>query len=158
MPKPNDQWRPIPDLSNLNKFIKAEKFKTEIPETITTSLQTVEWVTSIDFHIPIQSQSRKRIRFHIQGQTYQFKALLFGLSTVPMEFTVVAKEVKLIALQMGVRIHQYLDNWLVSQIPPNLSPAYTNSSSYMSGFGLVSEHGEIRAGPQTTIQLRRLPV
>ena len=49
--------------------------------------------------------------FHVQGQTYQFKALPFGLSTAPMEFTLVAKEV--IALQKGIRIHQYLDNWLV---------------------------------------------
>ena len=53
------------------------------------------------------------MRFHIQGQSYQFKALPFGLSTAPMEFTVVAKEVKLMALQRGIRIHQYLDDWLV---------------------------------------------
>ena len=28
------------------------------------------------FHIPIQEQSRKYLRFHVQGWTYQFKALL----------------------------------------------------------------------------------
>ena len=60
-------------------------------------LQIGKWVTSIDFkdayfHIPIQNQSRKYLRFHIQGQSYQFKALPFGLSTPPME---------------------YLDDWLV---------------------------------------------
>ena len=38
------------------------------------------------------------MHFHVQGQSYQFKALPFGLSATPMEFTVVAKEVKLIAL------------------------------------------------------------
>ena len=90
----------------------------ETPETIRTSLQQGEWVTSIDvkdayFHIPIQEQSRKYLRFHVQGQTYQFKALPFGLSTAPMEFTVIAKEVKLMAIHMGIRIHQYLDNWFV---------------------------------------------
>ena len=90
----------------------------ETPETIRSSLQVGEWVTSIDFkdayfHIPIHSQSRKYMRFHIQGQSYQFKALPFGLSTPPMEFTVVAKEVKLMALRQGIRIHQYLDDWLV---------------------------------------------
>ena len=53
------------------------------------------------------------MHFHIQGQLYQFKALPFGLSTALMEFTVVAKEVKLMALQGGIRIHQYLDDWLV---------------------------------------------
>ena len=57
--------------------------------------------------------SQQYMRFHIQGQSYQFKALPFGPSTAPMEFTVVAKEVKLMALQRGIRIHQYLDDWLV---------------------------------------------
>ena len=90
----------------------------ETPETIRTSLQQGEWVTSADFkdayfHIPIQEQSRKYLRFHVQGRTCQFKALPFGLSTAPMEFTVLAKEVKLMAIHKGIRIHQYLDDWLV---------------------------------------------
>ena len=87
-----------------------------------TSLQQGEWVTSIDFkdayfHIPIQEQSRKYLRFHVEGQTYQFKALPSGLSTSPFEFTVIAKEVKLMAIHKGIRIHQYLDDWLVRQHP-----------------------------------------
>ena len=118
VPKPNNRWRPILDLSNLNFFLEAEKFKMETPESIRTSLQQGEWITSIDFkdanfHIPIQEQSRKYLRFHVQGQTYQFKALPFGLSTAPLEFTVVVKEVKLMAIHKGIRIHQYLDDWLV---------------------------------------------
>ena len=64
VPKPNNRWRPILDLSNLNIFLKTQSFKMETPETIRTSLQAGEWVTSIDFkdtyfHIPINSQSRK---------------------------------------------------------------------------------------------------
>ena len=115
---PNNQWRPILDQSTLNTFLNTESFKMETPETIRTSLQLGEWVTFIDFkdayfHIPIHSQSRKYMHFHIQGRSYQFKSLPFGLSTAPMEFTVVAKEVKLMALQRDIRIHQYLDNWLV---------------------------------------------
>ena len=118
VPKPNNKWRPILDLSKLNPFLKTEKFRMETPETIRTSLQRGEWVTSVDFkdayfHIPIQEQSRKYLRFHVQGQTYQFKALPFGLSTAPLEFTVIAKEVKLMAGHRGIRIHQYLDDWLV---------------------------------------------
>ena len=50
---------------------------------------------------------------HVQGRTYQFKALSFGLSTAPMELTVVAKELKLMAIHKGIIIHQYLDDWLV---------------------------------------------
>ena len=118
VPKPNNKWRPILDLSKLNPFLKTEKFRMETPETIRTSLQREEWITSVDFkdayfHIPIQEQSRKYLRFHVQVQTYQFKALPFGLSTAPLEFTVIAKEVKLMAGHKGIRIHQYLDDWLV---------------------------------------------
>ena len=118
VPKPNNRWRPILDLSKLNTFLKTQSFKMETPGTIRTSLQTGKWVTSIDFkdayfHILINSQSRKYMRFHIQGETCQFKALPFGLSIAPMEFTVVAKEVKLLAMKQGIRIHQYLDDWLV---------------------------------------------
>ena len=107
VPKPNKKWKPILDLSKLNIFLKTETFKMETPETIRTSLQQGEWVTSIDFkdayfHIPIQEQSRKYLR-----------ALPFGLSTAPLEFTVVAKEVKLMATREGIRLHQYLDDWLV---------------------------------------------
>ena len=118
VPKPNNKWRPILDLSALNKFLKVGTFKMETPETIRTSLYKGEWVTSIDFkdayfHIPIHPHSRKYLRFHFQGQSYQFKALPFGLSTAPMEFTTVVKEVKLMAQSRGIRIHQYLDDWLV---------------------------------------------
>ena len=131
---------------------QAAKFKMETPETIRTSLQKGEWVTSIDFkdayfHIPIQKQSRKYLRFHVQGKTYQFKALPFVLSTAPLVFTVVTKEVKLMALQKGIRIHQY-----------KLVPAYTNTSSSLSGPRLASKHGKIRTGPQANLRLCRLPV
>ena len=68
VPKPNNRWRPIHDLSNLNTFLNRESFKMETPETIRTSLQAGEWVTSIDFkdayfHVPIHDQSRKYMHF-----------------------------------------------------------------------------------------------
>ena len=118
VPKPNHKWRPILDLSTLNQFLCVKTFKMETPETIRTSLQQEEWVTSLDFsdayfHISIHYTSRKFLRFHFQNQSYQFRALPFGLSTAPMEFTGVVKEVKLMAQSQGIRIHQYLDDWLI---------------------------------------------
>ena len=132
VPKPNNRWRPILDLSTLNTFLNTGTFKMETPEKIRTSLQAGEWVTSIDFkdayfHIPIHSQSRKYMRFHLQGRSYQFKAPPFGLSTASMEFTVVAKEVKLMALQKGIRIHQYLDDWLVRASTPDTCLQHTQT-------------------------------
>ena len=118
VPKPNQKWQPILDLSALNKFLRVKTFKMENPETIRISLQQGEWVTSLDFsdayfHIPVHVKSRKFFRFHFQNQSYQFRALPFGLSTAPMEFTCVVKEVKLMAQSRGIRIHQYLDDWLI---------------------------------------------
>ena len=45
-----------------------------------------------------------------------------------------------------------------SQIPPGLSPTYSDTGKNMPGPRLVSEFGKIRAGTQTSLQLRRLPV
>ena len=124
----------------------------ETPETIRTSLQAGEWVTFTDFKAHTST-----FRFKVsQGSICIFmsrisptssKLLSFGLSTAPMEFMVVAKEVKLVDLQRCIRIHQYLDD---------LSPAYTDSS--LPGITVVGQQGEIRSGSQTGLQLRRLPV
>ena len=153
VPKPNHKWRPILDLSTLNQFLCVKTFKMETPETIRTSLQQEEWVTSLDFsdayfHIPIHYTSRKFLRFHFQNQSYQFRALPFGLSTAPMEFTGVVKEVKLMAQSQGIRIHQYLDDWLIR--------APTKES--LPGVGLDGKHAKIRTGTPTSLRLRRLPV
>ena len=164
VPKPNNRWRPILDLSKLNNYLKTQSFKMETPETIRTSLQAGEWVTSTDFkdayfHIPINSQFRKYMRFHIQDKTYQFKALPFGLSTAPMEFTVIAKEVKWLAIRRGIRTHQYLDDWLVRATSHQACLQHTQTLvTLCREIGLVSERGKIRAGTQTSFQFRRLPV
>ena len=147
VPKPNNKWRPILDLSKLNLFLKAEKFKKETPETIRTSLQQGEWVTSIDFkdayfHIPIQS--RKYLRFHVHsthgvhcgskgGETDGHTQ---GYKTPPVPRRLVGE----------------------SQIPPGLSPAYTGCSENVSRIGLAGELRKIRTGTQAGFQLSRLPV
>ena len=114
VPKPGNRWRPVIDLSSLNKFLAIPKFKMETPESIRASPRKGEWVTSIDLtnaylHVPIHTQSQKYLRFHFKGVTYQFISLPFGLATAPLIFTSIVKEVKLMALQSGIRLHQDLD-------------------------------------------------
>ena len=60
-----------------------------------------------------------------------------------MELTVVAKELKLMAIHKGIIIHQYLRQLVGdSHIPPGLSPAYTRSSENMPKFRLpIRPHG-----------------
>ena len=90
----------------------------ETPETIQISLHQGEWVTWLDFsdayfHIPIHTGARKYLRFHFQNRSFRFRTLPFGLSTAPLEFTGVVMEVKLMAQSWGIRIQQYLDDWLI---------------------------------------------
>ena len=86
----------------------------ETPESIRTSLIPGEWVSSIDLsdtylHIPIHPNSRKYLRFCYKSQVFQFTSLPFGLATAPQVFTMIVKEVKLMALSRGLRILQYLE-------------------------------------------------
>ena len=118
VPKPGKKWRPVIDLSTLNLHLNVPTFKMETAEVVRSSICKGEWVVSIDltdayFHIPIHQKSQHLLRFCVAGQVYQFKALPFGIATAPLEFTRVVKEVKIMLQNKGIRIHQYLDDWLL---------------------------------------------
>ena len=119
VPKITGGWRPIIDLSPLNKFVAKEKFSMECPRTVLLSLQKSDWLTSIDlqdayFHIPIHKSSRPYLRFQWRGTVYQFRALCFGLSTAPFIFTRVFQPVSVWAHTHGIRLTRYLDDWLIA--------------------------------------------
>ena len=118
VPKPGEKWRPVIDLSVLNLHLSVPTFKMETAEIIRNSICKGEWVVSVDltdayFHIPIHQKSQKLLRFHVGGRSFQFRALPFGIATAPLEFTQIAREVKLMLQNRGIRIHQYLDDWLL---------------------------------------------
>ena len=153
VPKPDNRWRPVIDLSALNKFLAIPKFKMDTPESIHASLRKGEWVTSIDLtdaylHVPIHPQSQKYLRFHFQGVTYQFTSLPFGLATATLIFTSIVKEVKL-----------YIPGQLVNPCTLKASMHGTDSKTTKTGkgFGLYSQPQEVRPLPITEVRLLRKP-
>ena len=115
--KADGTWRPIIDLSALNKFVKIPKFKMDTPALIRQNLKVGSWVFSLDlkdayFQVPIHKASRKFMRIELLGRTYQFRALPFGLSTSPWVFTKLVKTVKNLVHRAGHALFQYLDDWL----------------------------------------------
>ena len=71
----------------------------ETPESVRLSMQTGEWVSSLDyryayFHIPMNQNSRK---------------YPFDLPTAP----ILVKEVKHMAQSHHIHIYKYLDDWLI---------------------------------------------
>ena len=102
-------------LKNLNTKLGSPSVH---PESIRASVIRGEWVSSIDLsdahlHMPIHQNSRKYLRFCHNSQVFQFTSLPFGLATAPQVFTMIVKEVKLRALTRGIRLHQYLNDWLI---------------------------------------------
>lgn len=118
VPKSSGGWRPVLDLSALNKFIRDVRFRMETPASIRSAIQEGDWAASIDlsdayFHLTVHRRDRKFLRFQWKGQTYQFRALPFGLSLAPWVFTRVVRELLLHLRVGGMRIRAYLDDWLI---------------------------------------------
>ena len=63
--------------------------------------------------LPVPPASRHFLRFMFRDTVYQFKALCFGLSTALQVFTRVMAPVSAILHSMGIRMRQYLNDWLV---------------------------------------------
>ena len=64
-------------------------------------------------HLLTHPHPSKHLRFCYKSQVFQFTSLPFRLATAPQVFTMIVKEVKLMALSRGLRIHQYLDDGLI---------------------------------------------
>ena len=115
--KKTGDWRPVIDLSILNKSLRPQRFKMETTDSIRSSLLPGWWTFSIDLkdaylHVPIHPSSRKYLRICLGDRVFQFKALPFGLSSAPWLFTKIVSEVKVMVHARGIQLHQFLDDWL----------------------------------------------
>ena len=111
-------WRPVIDLSHLNRFVDVSPFQMETIQSVLLSVRQGDWRASIDLkeaylQVPVHPTSRRFLRFMFRDTVYQFKALCCGLSTAPQVFTRVMAPVSAILHSMGIRMRLYLDDWLV---------------------------------------------
>ena len=118
VPKASGGWRPVIDLSTLNRYVDCPHFQMETADTIRRSIQPGEWVTSIDisdayYHVPVAPAVRKYFRFVVDTVAYQFAALPFGLNSAPREFTRVLQPILRHLRDQGIRVHAYLDDWAI---------------------------------------------
>ena len=118
VPKRTGGYRPVLDLSPLNRFLRKCPFRMDTPAVVRSALRPGDWTASLDlsdayFHIPIHVTDRKWLRFHWKGQNYEFTVLPFGLSQSPWVFTRVVKVIVGWLRLRNVRFHAYLDDWLV---------------------------------------------
>ena len=113
--KTSGSWRPVIDLSHLNRFVDVSHFQMETIQSVLLSVRQGDWMASIDLkeaylQVPVHPASRHLLRFVFRDKVYQFKALCFGLSTAPQVFTKVMAPVSAILHSMGIRMRRYLDD------------------------------------------------
>ena len=116
--KASGSWRPIIDLSTLNDYITSSRFHTETPRSVLNSILPGDWMISLDLQdaylqVPVHHDSRRFLRFVVDGKPFQFRVLCFGLTTAPQVFTRIMAPVSAILHRHGVRMLRYLDDWLI---------------------------------------------
>ena len=116
--KSSRSWRPVIDLSLLNRFVDVSHFRMETILSVLLSVCQGDWMASIYLReaylqVPVHPESHRFLRFVAHGRSYQFRALCFGLSTTPQVFTRVMAPVSAILHSLGIRMRRYLDDWLV---------------------------------------------
>ncbi|KAL0160093.1 hypothetical protein M9458_043818, partial [Cirrhinus mrigala] len=77
-----------------------------------------DWFAAIDlkdvyFHVSILPRHRPFLRFAFEGRAYQYQVLPFGQSLSPCVFTKLAECALAPLWEQGIRILNYLDDWLI---------------------------------------------
>ena len=90
----------------------------ETPQSVLSSIRPGDWMVSLDLQdaylqVPVHHDSRRYLRFVVEGRTFQFRVLCFGLTTAPQVFTRIMAPVSAILHKYGVRMLRYLDDWLI---------------------------------------------
>ena len=70
----------------------------------------------------------KCLRFVVNKQVYQFTCLPFGLAISPREFTKLLRPVVVLLRQRGVKLHVYLDDWLIRADTPKQAQLHAQTT------------------------------
>ncbi|XP_072165932.1 uncharacterized protein [Diadema setosum] len=92
----------------INTFIPSASFRMETLSTILPLLRPNDLAVSLDLRDP---NSRDLLGFSVNGKTYRYRALPFGLKPAPRVFTRLVSEVA--AYLRGLCLFCYLDDWLL---------------------------------------------
>ena len=123
-PRSNDspnRWRCIFDISELNKYLIAPRFKMESTNSIRKLLKLNYYCVKLDLsdaflHVPLHPSFRKYMRFFHRGKAYQFKTICFGANFSPYIFSYLINVVMKYLHKCNIEIAAYLDD-MYSQHP-----------------------------------------
>ena len=116
--KEKGEFRPIINLKGVNEHIPYQKFKMESIKNLRSLLKEGDFMVKIDlkdayYSIPLNTNSRKFVRFEWQGNLYEFTCLMFGLGPGPRIFTKLLKVPITLLRRLKIRIIIYIDDMLI---------------------------------------------
>ncbi len=157
VPKKDGGLRPILDLRRPNHAHTRRPFRMIMLKQILSQIRTEDWFCSLDlkdayFHIQIAPHHRRFLRFAFEGVAYQYTVLPFGLSLAPRTFTKCMDAALSPLRQMGIRILNYLDDWLIlAQSEVELLSHRTLILSHLERLGLRVNFAKSALSPSQRI-------
>ena len=162
VPKKTGDLRPVIDLSTINRHMVVPHFKMEMQGSICSAIRSQEGTVSIDIrdaylHVPMHQAVRKYLRFVVIKQVYQFTCLPFGLATSPQEFTKLLRPVVALLWQQGVKLHIYLDDWLIRADTPEQAKLHAQTTiSVLQFLGWIINYEKSDLTPSQDFQFIRM--
>uniref|UniRef100_A0A914XY08 Reverse transcriptase domain-containing protein n=1 Tax=Panagrolaimus superbus TaxID=310955 RepID=A0A914XY08_9BILA len=164
VPKKDGGQRPVINLKALNHMLRNKHFKMESLLLVKDLLSSGAFMAKIDmqdayFGIPIKNSSRKYLAFEVDGVTYAFRALPFGLATAPRVYTKVIKPVASFLRTRGVRLIVYLDDWLfIAETAKQLAEDLRLAMNLFMSLGLIVNKQKSQLTPVQQIEFLGLSI
>ena len=118
IPKRDRGHRPILNLKLFNFIVCKTSFKTETLKSVIAVMRPQHWMASVHlkdayFNIRVVLAHCQYFRFHWLGQSYQFGAMPFGLSSAPQVFTKTLAPLVAWLRSMGFQLYPCLKDILI---------------------------------------------
>ena len=122
--KKGGSQRLVIDLSRLNVHLIVPTFRMESVWSIAAGITEGLWGCTVDledafYNVPLAPLFHKYFAFVVDGVVYVFMRMPFGLAIAPWAFSRVIRPVKGYCHLLGIRLHSYLDDFLILHLSPH---------------------------------------
>ena len=121
--KKDNSFRPVLDLSRLNKFLIVPHFKMESIQSIALGIVEPLWGCVLDledafFHLPIAWLFHCFLAFVLDNRIFVFQFLPFGLALAPWAFNRITNPIKSHLHLRSMKTHSFLDDFFFLATSP----------------------------------------